>query len=610
MQMITVMAGILALLGTIGIHYIFSLIAGNLFSNSVLSVFLCAVFFLLWKKTAEQIEETREAGERRRRLLYAGGLAYFFALTMVTGYQLKAQGFTAYGVTGKLKILAWAFCLSAAVFPAAYALFSKLSDISLHAEKGLRRINAGGREWGSKKLFFICWGIIFLCWIPVFLAYYPAVMSYDFHRQSREASFGPPYFNSHHPLAHTFLIWVFFQVGKFFGSLETGMAFYSIFQMLLLSAATAWSCVTIYRLCGKKAVLIAAALFFAIFPYHSVLAVSVTKDVIFAALFLFFLLLLTERVYFRDRHNKNLLDLAIFLEGCLMLLFRNNAIYALAVFSVFFVLMTAGKERMRVLLLCILIIAAGKASLEGLQAALGGLGRGSDVEKYSVVIQQFARVGFYHDENLDPETAELINTYVPRERWSSYNPPIADTVKVMVPFENWEKDMGAMWRAWAKTGLQYPNEYLDAFCCLTSGYWFLDDVTWAENLGYGLEERKGALFTFNSTVSDILPEGIDHESKFPWLESRLEELVSNNCFYRWPVISNLFKPAFYCWLLGICILACLYLKKKKALLVALLPLLYLGTLLLGPVVIVRYMYPVLISVPVLFALLFYRDSEG
>ena len=263
------------------------------------------------------------------------------------------------------------------------------------------------------------------------------------------------------------------------------------------------------------------------------------------------------------------------------------------------------------MVLCVLIIVLGKASLEGLQYSLGGLGRGSNAEKYSVIMQQFARVGYYHKEDMAPETAALLDTYVSEEYWGNYNPPIADTVKIFVSatvFEVWEEDMSAMWKAWAKIGRQYPNEYLDAFLCLTNGYWFFDDVTWAENLGVGPEERLGALFTFNSTVSDILPEGIAHESKFPWLESRLEEIVSNNCFYRWPIISNLFKPALYCWALALGTIAFFYLKRKKDFMLTLLPLASLGTLLLGPVVIVRYMMPILISVPVLAAMLFHRDS--
>ena len=605
-----IILAILAAVGTAGICYLGSLISGTILSNSIFSAFLWAGLFLLLKKTREEMKKTVDKKERRRKSLYAGAVAYLFALTLVFGYQLKANGLTECGFRGKGMILVRALCVAVACFPAAYALFALLAMIPAHLQESEKKKT--DQKWNSKKVFFLCWLIIFVCFIPVFLAYYPAVMSYDFHRQSQEASFGPPYFNSHHPLAHTWLIWLFFEIGELLGSLEAGMACYSIFQMLLLSAVLAYACAMIYRLCKKKAAVVAVTAFFALFPYISILSVSVTKDVIFAALFLLFFLLLIERVHFAGQHNKNLLDLAILLEGCLMLLFRNNAIYAVAAFSVFFVLFTRGKERLRVLILCLLLLAGGKASMEGLQMCMGELGRGSNAEKYSVIMQQFARVGYYHGSQLDPETYELLDTYVSKEYWQNYNPPIADTVKIFVSadnFKTWEADMGSMWKAWASIGAKYPNEYLDAFLCLTNGYWFLDDVTWAENLGYGLEERKGALFTFNSTVSEVIPEGIAHESKFPWLETQLEEIVSNNCFYQWPILSNLFMPALYCWILVLCTVAYLFLKKRQDLMLALLPLAYLGTLLLGPMVIVRYMLPILIMTPVLMALLFCGEIE-
>ena len=130
---------------------------------------------------------------------------------------------------------------------------------------------------------------------------------------------------------------------------------------------------------------------------------------------------------------------------------------------------------------------------------------------------------------------------------------------------------------------------------------FIDDVTWSEVLGSGVEGRMGALHTYNSTVSEMIPEGIEHETKFPWLETRLEEIISGNSFYNWPVISNLFKPAFYCWILLLTFIMSFYNREKKKIAVTLLPLLYLATMFLGPVVQVRYVLPIITVVPVMLA---------
>ena len=118
----------------------------------------------------------------------------------------------------------------------------------------------------------------------------------------------------------------------------------------------------------------------------------------------------------------------------------------------------------------------------------------------------------------------------------------------------------------------------------------------------------GALYTHNSTVSDFLPEGIAHESKLPWLEYMLENIVSANCFYNWPVISSLFKPAFYCWALLLTAILCLYNRNKKKLLVTLLPIIYIATMFLGPVVLVRYVWPIMLTLPVMIAVLITKEK--
>ena len=603
---------ILSVMGTIGINYICALSAGTDFSNSVLSIPVFAGIYFLERYTVKKIFEGCREKETVRRVRYGAALAFLFALSFVTGWQIKANGMTESGFYGKGKIIVLALMLGAAVFPFSYAFFDALSG---HACGNISADREEKKKLSSGKLFALCMAVIFLCWIPVFLAYYPAVMAYDFNIQSLQASWGPPYFSAHHPIAHTLLIWACFEIGEALGSLQTGMAFYSIFQMLLLSAALAYAVTLIYRLSRRKWAVAASLLFFALFPYNSILSVSVTKDVIFAALFLVFMLLIMERTFFpgrwEDKRKRRLLDFLTFLDGFGMLLFRNNAIYAFIAFSVIYILLSKGKERLTAAVLCLCIALSGKAGLWGLVTFCGYFGSGSSAEMYSVPMQQFARVGYYHgylnENELDPETYELVDHYVSHEVWEGYNPPIADSVKIYVTAyqydDVWDADMASMWKAWAKVGMRYPNEYIDAFLCLTNGYWFLDDVTWAENLGVGTEDKKGALFTFNASVSEAQPDGIPNESKLPALERALEGIVSDNSFYRIPVASNLFKPAFYCWALFLCTLGFLYQRRRSAFLMTVYPFMYLGTLLLGPVVIVRYIMPIMVLVPVLVTLL-------
>ena len=591
--------------GTYGISYLSKLFTDTAFSNSILSVGAFAVLAFILYQTLIDITKLTDRKSKIRRITFAFAVAFFFALSLVFGYQLKSTGMSECGFKGKGLIAVRSFLLSFAILPFSNILF-KWGELSGTAKKA-----ENSRSWNYTKLFFISWGIIFLCLIPVFLAYYPAIMSYDFHRQSCEALQGFAWFNNYQPLAHTWLIWVAFQIGHAVGSLEIGMACYSIFQILIYSVACGYSCNVVYRLTKKKWAIITMIAFYGLFPYNSVLALSVTKDILFSALFLVFVCLFVERTFLTSGKKQRIIDILWVLEGILMMLFRNNALYAVAVFAIVFLIFNPKNQRVRILVMSLCLIIGGKGALEGVQLVIGTEIGGSPVEMFNVPIQQLARVGYYHGDSLDKETYDLLNKYMPEEYWDAYNPPLSDTIKLSfsTPFNtNWYGHYFDVFKAWLQIGLKYPNEYIDAFLILNSGYWFIDDVSFAEVLGYGLEGRMGALYTHNSTVSDFLPEGIAHESKLPWLEYMLENIVSANCFYNWPVISSLFKPAFYCWALLLTAILCLYNRNKKKLLVTLLPIIYIATMFLGPVVLVRYVWPIMLTLPVMIAVLITKEK--
>ncbi|MDR0948106.1 MAG: hypothetical protein LBM69_01155, partial [Lachnospiraceae bacterium] len=75
------------------------------------------------------------------------------------------------------------------------------------------------------------------------------------------------------------------------------------------------------------------------------------------------------------------------------------------------------------------------------------------------------------------------------------------------------------------------------------------------------------------------------------------------------ILSQLFKISFYTWGLSLLFWAFLYTKQKEKILITIFPLLYLGTLLLGPVALVRYTFPVIISLPCFIGLLLQNSAD-
>jgi hypothetical protein len=602
-----IMSLIMSIIGTYGIYYLLWLKSGNELSYHMIYVFIFAAIYFIWMSFMRHIGCESDRKRNKKRIGYAAFVSLLFAVTMIMGYQLQARGMTESGFAAKGMILLRGICLSAVSFPIMYAMFVRIERISC------RPPIQESKRWNSKSIFFISWVSLFLCWIPVFLAFYPAILAYDFHRQVGEVIQGFIYFNNMQPLIHTWLIWVAIQIGTALGSYEIGMAFYSIFQMLVASVILGYSCTILYRLTKCKWAVFVTAIFYGIFPYNSVLSVGATKDVLFGVLFLLFILLYCEINFFTHPvKQKNVLMVLWVMEGILMLMFRNNALYAMALFIVLGILLLKREQKVRILVLGLILLLGGKLALEGIQLAIGTQGRGSKSEMYSVLIQQFARVGYYHKDDMDADSHALVNRYVTEKYWEYYNAPLADTVKAWVAVDNynnvWKGHMGQVIADWAKLGLRYPNEYIDAFLALTSGYWFWDDVSFVEVYQDDVGSRKGAVSTYYSSTHDFF-EGVKHESKFPQLETLLVEIVSENRFMDCPVVSVLFKPAFYVWMLCLLFLAFIYTRQRDKLFLLLLPLCYFATMLLGPVVQVRYVYPLMIVCPLFLGLFYWKRGE-
>ncbi len=598
--------GILAYLAVCGCLYLFRLQQVKQASFSVAGVLMLPGFYWLLSVTRQKLPDAGEGKKRRRMIRYSAVFAVLFSLSMILGYQLQENGHTDYGAWGKAGILWETICLAIAVFPFFAMLFRGIDRLGWAGE-------ARGKVWKSGAVFGVSAVVIACCLLPVWLAYYPIVMSYDFHRQVNEAVKGFIWFNPYQPLAHTWVIWCFVQLGYLFGNLQSGVAGMAVFQILLYALTAGYACAFLYRVSRRKWAVVAATLFFGVFPLNSVLVVCTTKDVLFGVLFLLFGLLLAERSFFAGGRKKVVIDVLLVLEGCVMVQFRNNAIYALAVYAVVWVIFAARKEKLRVLLLCVLLLAGGRGLGAAIKAALGTQIPPMKVEMYSVPIQQFGRVGWRYGEALSQEEKRIVDTYVPMADWPYYNPPIADSIKSSVGIERfpytWEGHIAQLAQDWLTIGLSYPNEYVDAFLELTRGYWFLDDRSYAECLGWGEEGRMGILYTYNSAM---LEDGRDilHETKFPWLEGQLEKIVSGNAFYHWPVLSLLFKAAFYCWALALVFAAFLFRGQKRQAVYCGFVLLYMATMLLGPVVQIRYVFPAMLMLPVLLGLLALPPADG
>lgn len=434
--------------------------------------------------------------------------------------------------------------------------------------------------------------VIFLCWMPVFLAYYPSVFAYDAEGQLYQVISHD--YSTHHPLLHTLFLGAFFRLGGALGSYSAGMAVHSVVQMVLMAAAFGWALSYLYRRQIPRWIRILLLLFYGLFPANSVLALSTTKDVLFSALVLTFTLWMYRMICDREMWGGRKERAVFIVLAALMLLFRNNAVYAFVV-SVPVVYVGIGKlarrTYLRMALLALLLFAAGSATLKTATHAHSGSPR----EMLSVPLQQMARTRVEAEEQLSPQMRQELENYIPSE-WvfAAYHPHLADPVKNRAVIHDNPKGLIV---TWMKLGLQHPAVYMDAFLDNSLGLWFLWDTSHAQVYGIGTESGFGYLSTDNRTM----PAGCEivEHSFLPGLRVFMEKIVSDNEYGKLPVVRLLFAPALYWWLLYLYLVAALYQKKYREMLPAVYLAAYYLTLLLSPTVLVRYMYPIMVTIPVI-----------
>lgn len=569
--------------------------------------------------------------ERQERRLVVHSLLWgaLMAAAYVLGCLMRRDG-TALAGLGKLPgLIAQIACLTLPVASCIAFLLCgrKLTGIKRqHSHVRLSRLREkpdGVKKYREYQVWLIYSAVIFLCWLPVFLAYYPSVFAYDAEGQLYQVIAHD--YSTHHPLLHTLFLGAFFWLGdQMPGSYSAGMAVHSVVQMLLMACAFGYTLMYLYRR-GVSAYLRTALLFFyALFPANSILALSTTKDVLFSALALIYTISVYRMVSDdTERHGVNnvaddagvpafarndfnaeqyfvIKDWAAYVLICvLMLLFRNNAVYAYVLsVPVIYLGLRRGKSsgdislRRRYLIAsaaALILFAAGSMTLKAVLDAQNGSPR----EMLSIPLQQMARTRVKAEDTLSPEMRQELEKYLPSE-WvlAAYDPYLADPVKNRAVIHD---DPAGLIRTWIKLGTEYPQIYIDAFLDNSIGYWFLEDQTHAQIYGIGTESGFGYLSTDNRRM----PAGCEivEHSYLPGLRAAMERIVSDNAYRKLPVIRVIFAPAFYWWMLCMYIAVVIYRRRYRLLLPVVFFLFYYLTLLLSPTVLIRYMYPFVVTVP-------------
>ncbi len=630
-------AALLALFGTWGCVASLKTEDQTLLGNSVWSVVLFGLFVFVIYHALQQCS--------KRKLAVSLPFAFGLGATLLGGRAMYLYDHLPLDQIGDFLWFFAAICGVTIVLAAFFVLlFSYLP--SVHTRVYALRIQNTKKMWlqPNWRFFLVAWAVILLCWLPTYLAAFPGIYNYDAPYQLSQIFYNGK-LNAHHPILHTLYLYSTFAIGKaLFGTYAAGMAIYSLSQTLMLSAAFAYACYWVARIKAPMAMAVFAVLYFALLPIHAIFAVSATKDVLFAAIVLLVVLFLFDMVQNREYFYHNKFCMIRFVAAiCLMMFLRNNGFYMLLLLIPFFI-WCSRKHRAKAVLLCAICIAVNFLYTGPLYHIIG-VEKGDFREALSVPIQQMARAVRDNSEQLTLEERNAVSELIDRDNVAeAYNQRTADTTKNYFNTDRFKHNLLHYAGIYLSIGKKAPATYLNAALSVSIGSWYSEmnypdrrtshpyiawsngtEKTFGISLKSNLILERNRLFPALDTVAEQarqvypvvtvpllrIPENkyimIYRHSLFPALDraystySTYTEEVGHQMF---PVISMLFSPGFGCWILVIYGALCIYFKRWRYGLPLVLLIALWVTVLLSPVALLRYSYPLMVCCPILAATAF------
>lgn len=475
------------------------------------------------------------------------------------------------------------------------------------------------QEGQYKNKFFLYFLVILAGWFPIFLAFFPGVFSYDGPNQV----FDNIKQTMKQPILHTSMIRFLYNFGKRkLNSATIGLMFYTIIQCIIMSACFAYCTNYLNKKFNNKVINIITLLFFAFFPLNQLFAVITTKDGMFAA---FTLIAIIKTIEMKEKENVKTNDIILyFFIVLLSISFRKNAMYAYLIFIIFY------KPNKNVLVVKLTIVVAAVAYLiiDSLIQSKIKPQVLSIKEMTSVFVQSTAAIKKY--ENISEDEKEFIKEFYSKDDLEKYyNPSISDNIKDLLKLEYLDQHKLKYILKSTKLYFKYFRTSLISTLNTTRGYWYIADESYDsyfENkrndmgalelyttriysknyLEKNRDKIKGETY-YISTSDNIV--GIKKYNLIPFIQKTYKDLFCENNYRKIPILNIVIRPAFYFYFLIAFLCICTYRRDKYNKQIGLFYFIYFLTCFLGPCALIRYIYVVIVSCPLLICMLFEQGKD-
>ena len=279
-------------------------------------------------------------------------------------------------------------------------------------------------------------------------------------------------YSNHHPFYQTILIRPFVITGiKLWGDLGNGVAMYSLFQIVIMSAIFSFMISTLYEIGFPSNKLKILRIIYILMPYHFMYSFHIWKDTLFGGCILLFILAMYREIKTIGFASLNHFILTI--SGLGICLFRSNGLIVFIISTtVFFVLF--GKKNKKTVFMLLMVAFVGFFAKHIVLDMLN-VRQPDFIEALSIPIQQVSRV-IYDGNELSDDEISMVKKLGEIEGFKiNYDSHLSD------PEKNFLRSNGAntileenkiqYLKMYISIGLKHPWTYLKAWIDQTRGFW-------------------------------------------------------------------------------------------------------------------------------------------
>ncbi|MCR4728691.1 MAG: DUF6020 family protein [Lachnospiraceae bacterium] len=459
--------------------------------------------------------------------------------------------------------------------------FLKLRDFDRAAWKRIDSVLS------EKMLFINAFLIGFFVFLLGFFAFYPGIFGYDAPLQYEMFTGVYKLDNSQQPLLHTLFLGAVISFGKLvFKNAAAGFALLVFIQGILIVLTGAKAVIFLKRRFVSPIVTLFSFVWVLINPCIGILNCNVTKDVLFGVFFMNFIMAFADVM--KEENTKTSDTVRMVVYGILLCLFRNGLVHALFIAGLVCLIIRIKKKVLYIALAAVILF----VHLFSFVADVGfGVKKSPLKEFFAVPIQQMTYTAYKNpgakvtEKEIEKFGSFFINTAAADESFLSNS---ADGPKLVFDDTALKKDLPGFLFLYISMGVKNFSSYLNSWLLLERPFFNM-------NLN---EYRSLSIQSFASTYFDTDRLVLRKLAKpLKNYRNHLVNGVDTN-------IAFIFEP-FLCFMLVIFLFARAIANKEKANLPILTAvLIYIVGILLGPVALLRYTYPLMLMFPLLAGLLF------